>query len=573
MPEVDTTVAGVAVQIRGQTVPRVLLDGGSGVNIISEIMAKELGITEMQPAPFAVKMADQRRVRPLGIVRQEEINIEGCTFPVTFIVLRMEQMAGAYKMLLGRPWLRHGKIKQNWQTDEITIRKGKKKIRISVKPTNRVRQTDRLLYAEGLNLLEGIEEDEEERILRENPDLVSLFEVDIDSILSRYAPAAMTIQPIKEEAQIEQSDEQDSGDQTLQELQRWIESGEAKHILSERSIRVKEDDLIDMNVGTTDDPKILKVSTKLKGQIKEELHCLLKEYKDVFAWSYSDMEGIDPSFYQHRINLRDDAAPIRQQRYRMNPNYARQVKEEIDRLLAVGFIYPIEKANWLSPIVIVSKKNGKLRVCVDYRKLNAATVSDPFPIPFTDLMLDAVAGHEMYSFLDGFSGYNQVRMAFEDREKTAFITEWGAFASNVMMFGLKNAPATFQRMVQEIFYEYLTTFMRVFVDDFSVFGKQAEHLHQLMLCLEKCRQSKLKLNPAKCAFGVTSGVLLGHIVSKDGLAVDPRKVEVIRKLRTPSNIKELSRFLGQIKWHTRFMRYLSHIAYPLYALTKKRSGV
>ena len=253
----------------------------------------------------------------------------------------------------------------------------------------------------------------------------------------------------------------------------------------------------------------------------------------------------------------------------MNPNYARQVKEEIDRLLAVGFIYPIEKANWLSPIVIVPKKNGKLRVCVDYRKLNAATVSDPFPIPFTNLMLDAVAGHEMYSFLDGFSGYNQVRMAPEDREKIAFITEWGAFASNVMMFGLKNAPATFQRMVQEIFYEYLTTFMRVFVDDFSVFGKQAEHLHQLMLCLEKCRQSKLKLNPAKCAFAVTSGVLLGHIVSKDGLAVDPQKVEVIRKLRTPCNIKELSRFLGQIKWHTRFMRYLSHIAYPLYALTKK----
>ena len=458
-------------------------------------------------------------------------------------------------MLLGRPWLRHGKIKQNWQTDEITIRKGKKKIRISVKPTNKVRQTDRPLYAEGLNLLEGIEEDEEERILRENPYLVSLFEVDVPGILSRYAPAVMNVQLIKEQELQEQPEELNCGEQSLLELQRWIESGEAKQMLSEKSIRVQEDELVDMDVGSPDDPKMLKVSAKLEGEIKEELHTLLKEYKDVFAWSYSDMEGIDPSFYQHRINLKDDAAPIRQQRYRMNPNYARQVKDEIDRLLAVGFIYPIEKANWLSPIVIVPKKNGKLRVCVDYRKLNAATVSDPFPIPFTDLMLDAVVGHEMYSFLDGFSGYNQVRMAPEDREKTAFITEWGAFASNVMMFGLKNAPATFQRMVQEIFYEYLTTFMRVFVDDFSVFGKKADHLHQLMLCLDKCRQTKLKLNPAKCAFAVKSGVLLGHIVSEDGLAVDPRKVEAIRKLRAPINIKELSRFLGQIKWLTRFMRY------------------
>lgn len=107
----------------------------------------------------------------------------------------------------------------------------------------------------------------------------------------------------------------------------------------------------------------------------------------------------------------------------------------------------MDKVTWLSPIVIVPKKNGTLRVCIDYKKLNAATMTDPFPIPFTDAMLDAVAGHEMYSFLDGFSGYNQVLMAPEDRVKTDFVTEWGAYASNVMTFGQKNAPATFQRMV------------------------------------------------------------------------------------------------------------------------------
>ena len=289
----------------------------------------------------------------------------------------------------------------------------------------------------------------------------------------------------------------------------------------------------------------------------------------MFAWSYTDMEGIDPKFYQHKINLKEGAVPVKQQRYRMNPNYAKQVKEEIDRLLRVGFIYPVEKATWISPIVIVPKKNMKIRVCVDYRRLNAATIPDPFPLPFTDSLLDEVAGKEMYTFLDGFSGYNQVKMAAEDRDKTAFITEWGVFVATVMMFGLKNAPATFQRMVQEIFYDYLTDFMKVFVDDFSVAGDRAKHLFHLRLCLQRCRDTRLKLNPAKCAFAVKSGILLGHIVSKKGLSIDPDKVKAIQEMKPPSNSKELERFMGKVKWHTRFVKYLAHVACPLYQLTKK----
>ena len=127
----------------------------------------------------------------------------------------------------------------------------------------------------------------------------------------------------------------------------------------------------------------------------------------------------------------------------MNPNYAAKVKEEIDKLLRVGFIRPVKQATWLSPIVAVPKKNGKIRVCLDYQKLNAATVTDAFPLPFTDGVLDAVAGHEVYNFLDGFSGYNQIRMRSADQEKTDFVTEWGVFVAVVMMFGLKTTPTTF----------------------------------------------------------------------------------------------------------------------------------
>ena len=150
---------------------------------------------------------------------------------------------------------------------------------------------------------------------------------------------------------------------------------------------------------------------------------LLGEYRDVFAWSYEDMKGLDPKFYQHQINLATDAKPVQQRRYRMNPNYAARVKEEIDKLLKIGFIRLVKRVTWLSPIVVVPKKNRKIRVCVDYRKLNAVTITDTFPLPFTISVRDVVAGHEMYSFLDGFNGYNQVRMHPDYQEKRTFVTE------------------------------------------------------------------------------------------------------------------------------------------------------
>ena len=206
-------------------------------------------------------------------------------------------------------------------------------------------------------------------------------------------------------------------------------------------------------------PKPILIAKEMLYDDKQRLKTLLKQYKDVFAWSFEDMKGLNPTFCQHQIHLNKDAKPVQQRRYLLNPNYAVKVKEEIDKLLKVGFIRPVKKAIWLSPIVVVPKKNGKIWVCVDYRKLNAATVTDAFPLPFTDGILDVVHGHEMYSFLGRFSVYNQVRMHLDDQEKTAFVTKRGLFVVVVMMFGLKTAPATFQRVIQEIFHEYIPTFM------------------------------------------------------------------------------------------------------------------
>ena len=171
----------------------------------------------------------------------------------------------------------------------------------------------------------------------------------------------------------------------------------------------------------------------------------------------------------------------------MNPNYVARVKEEIDKLLKIGFIRPVKRVTWLSPIVVVPKKYEKIRVCVDYRKLNAITVTYAFPLAFTDNVLDAIAEHEMYSFLDGFSRYNQVRMHPDDQGKTTFARKWGVFVVVVMMFGLKNASTTFQRIISEIFSEYIPAFMKVFLDNFVVYRTRKDHLHHLRLCLERYR--------------------------------------------------------------------------------------
>ena len=144
----------------------------------------------------------------------------------------------------------------------------------------------------------------------------------------------------------------------------------------------------------------------------------------------------------------------------------------------------------------------------------------------------------------------------DDQEKTTFFTDWGGYVAVVMMFGLKTAPATFQRTITDIFGEYIPAFMQVFLDDFLVYGATAEHFTHLRLCLERCRTSRLSLYPVKCAFDVTNGALLGHIVSKEGIAVGPNKISAITHTKTSTNAKALGWFLGQIRWHSRMIHHL-----------------
>ncbi|MCO5547400.1 hypothetical protein L7F22_000848 [Adiantum nelumboides] len=201
------------------------------------------------------------------------------------------------------------------------------------------------------------------------------------------------------------------------------------------------------------------IANDLSEEEEELLLSLLKKYQDVFAWFYKDLKGVDPKKCQHTIPTRDDAKPSRQRPYTYYKTFAKKIKEEIEKLKEVELIYEIEHIDWVSPIVVVPKKNGKLRIYVNLKRVNAATICDNYPRPITEHVLERVVGKEAYSLSNGFSQYNQLLIDPTNQHKTAFAIEWGIFAYKVKPFGLTNAPATFQRSMSHAFKEYPRNFL------------------------------------------------------------------------------------------------------------------
>ena len=220
------------------------------------------------------------------------------------------------------------------------------------------------------------------------------------------------------------------------ELMRLVEQ-------EEKEIKPHREDVETINLGEEDDEKEVKIGTNMTEETREKLRTLLKEFKDVFAWSYQDMPGLDSDIVQHRLPLKPECPPIKQKLRRMKPEVSLKIKEEVEKQFNAGFLTVAKYPQWVANVVPVPKKDGKVRMCVDYRDLNRASPNDNFPLPHIDTLVDNTATSSLFSFMDGFSGYNQIKMAPEDIEKTTFITLWGTFCYKVMSFGLKNAGATY----------------------------------------------------------------------------------------------------------------------------------
>ncbi|XP_059650407.1 uncharacterized protein LOC132296208 [Cornus florida] len=335
-----------------------------------------------------------------------------------------------------------------------------------------------------------------------------------------------------------------------------------------------QDPLLEINVGTKKDNRPLFVSALLEPKLQADLIKLLNEYKDCFAWSYEEMPGLSRKLVEHRLPIKKDFQPYKQPPRRMSSEVMLKIKEEIERLLKAGFIRTVRYIEWLSNVVPVMKKNGKLRVCVDFRNLNNATPKDEYPMPVADQLIDSAAKHEILSFMDGHSGYNQIYLAEEDVHKTAFRCPGsiGTFDWIVMPFGLKNAGATYQRAMNSIFHDMIGRFMEIYIDDVVVKSSaKRQHLEHLKRAFERMRIHKLKMNPLKCAFGVSAGNFLGFLVHKRGIEVDQNKVKAIINVRAPANKKQVQRFFGQVGFLRRFISNHAGRVYVFSTLVKLKS--
>ncbi|GKB54627.1 putative nucleotidyltransferase, ribonuclease H [Tanacetum coccineum] len=294
---------------------------------------------------------------------------------------------------------------------------------------------------------------------------------------------------------------------------------------------------------------------------------VIRDFPGVFP---NDLSGLPPSRQvEFRIDLVPGAAPVACASYCLAPFEMRELSEQLRELLEKGFIRP-SLSPWGAPVLFVKKKDGSFRMCIDYRELNKLTVKNRYPLPRIDDLFDQLQGSSVYSKIDLRSGYHQLRIKEEDIPITAFRTRHSHFEFQVMPFGLTNAPAVFMDLMNRVCKPYLDKFVIVFIDDILVYSKdKEEHEKHLNIILEFLKKERLYAKFSKCDFWLDSVQFLGHVIDRNGVHVDPAKIEAIRNWAAPTTPTEVRQFLGLAGYYRRFIEGFSLISKPLTKLTQK----
>jgi hypothetical protein len=291
------------------------------------------------------------------------------------------------------------------------------------------------------------------------------------------------------------------------------------------------------------------------------------EYPDVFP---DEFPGMPPDRdVEFVIELQPGTAPISKRPYSMPPKELAELKTQLQELIDKGYIRP-SSSPWGRPALFVKKKDGSLRMCVDYRPLNAVTIKNKYPLPRIDVLFDQLAGAKVFSKIDLRSGYHQIKIRPCDIPKTAFSTRYGLYEFLVMSFGLTNAPAYFMYLMNSVFMMELDKFVVVFIDDILIYSKsEKDHAKHLRVVLQRLRDHKRYAKFSKCEFWLKSVKFLGHTISHDGISVDPSKVQEVMDWKPPKSVHQIRSFLGLEGYYRRFIPDFSRIAKPMTELLKK----
>ncbi|GJW18321.1 putative reverse transcriptase domain-containing protein [Tanacetum coccineum] len=294
---------------------------------------------------------------------------------------------------------------------------------------------------------------------------------------------------------------------------------------------------------------------------------VVRDFPEVFP---DDLSGLPPvREIEFRIDLISDASPVVRSPYRLAPSEMLELSNQLKELQEKGFIRP-SHSPWGAPVLFVKKKDGAMRMCIDYRELNKLTIKNRYPLPRIDDLFDQLQGACCFSKIDLRSGYHQLRVREEDIPKTAFRTRYGHFEFTVMPFGLTNAPVIFMDLMNRVYNPYLDKFVIVFIDDILIYSKsEEEHEVHLKTILDLLKKEKLYAKFSKCEFWLKEVQFLGHVVNCDGIHVDPSKVESVKNWKTPESPAEIRSFLGLAGYYRRFIENFSKIAKPLTLLTQK----
>ncbi|GJU74428.1 reverse transcriptase domain-containing protein [Tanacetum coccineum] len=315
--------------------------------------------------------------------------------------------------------------------------------------------------------------------------------------------------------------------------------------------------------------QMVTIGGRLSKGCKEQLKTLLKNNMEVFAWEPADMTGVPRKVIEHALNVNPSLDPVCQKKRTFSPEKSGAVTKEVTEWVKAGIVRPVKYPTYISNPVLVKKCDGSWRMCIDFKNLNSACPKDYYPLPNIDCKVEAVMGFKYKCFLDAYKGYHQIQMAKEDEEKTAFYTEQGTYCYTKMPFGLKNAGATYQRLVDSTFQSQIGRNLEAYVDDMVIKSKEeASLLADIAETFEGLKTINMKLNPKKCSFGVEEGKFLGYMVTSEGIRANPKKTKAISDLQSPKTLKEMQSLSGKLASLNRFLAKSAERALPFFNTLK-----